>query len=84
MNMNDIPLIMNPIWPILAPFGRHGVQGTLQHLDGRTIYFGHTGVTNPFAVMKISKEGMPHKDPTEKGDLYIKCTLENSWMNFAS
>jgi len=23
--------------------------------------------------MKITGEGMPHKDPTEKGDLYIKC-----------
>ena len=52
----------------IAPFGlspRRDVQGTLQHLDGRTIYFGHKGVTKPFAVMKISKEGMPHKDPTE-------------------
>lgn len=64
----------------ITPFGlspRRDVQGTLQHLDGRTIYFGHKGVTKPFAVMKISKEGMPHKDPTEKGDLYIKCILEN-------
>lgn len=53
-----------------------GFERTLQHLDGRTIYFGHKGVTKPFAVMKISKEGMPHKDPTEKGDLYIKCKVE--------
>ena len=64
---------------VISPFGlspRCDVQGTLQHLDGRTIYFGHKGVTKPFAVMKISKEGMPHKDPTEKGDLYVKCTLD--------
>jgi len=53
-----------------------GFERTLTHLDGRTLYFGHKGVTDPFAVMKITGEGMPHKDPTEKGDLYIKCKVE--------
>merc|ERR1719352_1969068 len=51
-----------------------GWERTITHLDGRKITFGHDGVTNPFALMKIEGEGMPHKgDPTNRGSLVVKC-----------
>lgn len=53
-----------------------GFERSITHLDGRKINLAYSGVTKPFAVMRVKGEGMPHRgDPTEKGDLLVKCRL---------
>lgn len=54
-----------------------GWERTLFQLDGRKITFGNDGVTNPFALLKIEGEGMPHKgDPTNRGNMIVKCKIK--------
>eukprot|EP00913_Durusdinium_trenchii_P030521 g28590.t1 len=53
-----------------------GFERSIVHLDGRRLQVAFDGVTKPFAVMKVTGEGMPHKDPTDRGDLYIKCKIQ--------
>jgi len=53
-----------------------GFEFTLTHLDGHKVMVGFNGVMQPFGVLKISEEGMPHRgDPTQRGDLFVKCRI---------
>ncbi|OLQ14045.1 DnaJ-like subfamily A member 2 [Symbiodinium microadriaticum] len=53
-----------------------GFDRSVRHLDGRTIHFSYSQVTKPSAILRIRGEGFPHRgDPTERGDLYVKCNL---------
>lgn len=53
-----------------------GFERTIVHLDKRQIVVGMTGITAPFAVMRVEGEGMPARgDPTNRGDLFIKCNV---------
>lgn len=54
-----------------------GWERSITQLDGRTITFGVDGVTNPFALLKIEGEGMPHRgDPTNRGNMIVKCKIK--------
>jgi len=53
-----------------------GFNRTIRHLDGRSIFIKVDGITNPFAVIQVSAEGMPHRgDPTSSGHLFVKCNI---------
>lgn len=54
-----------------------GFKRTIVHLDGRKINVSYGGVTKPFAIIRITGEGMPQRsDPSERGQLIIKCRIE--------
>lgn len=53
-----------------------GFERTIMHLDKREIIVNVDSITVPNAIIKIEGEGMPWRgDPTQKGDLYIKCNI---------
>ncbi|KAK8747223.1 hypothetical protein OTU49_016691 [Cherax quadricarinatus] len=64
-----------------------GFSRVVKHLDGRNLLIKHPpgSVLVPGCVRGIEKEGMPfHKNPFEKGDLYVRIEVEFPDNYFAS
>jgi len=64
-----------------------GFNIVLQHLDGRDIVIKNPPGTpiNPDAIMGVRGEGMPiHRNPFEKGNLYIKFEITFPVNHFAN
>ncbi len=52
-----------------------GFKLVIQHLDGRSLVLNSSpgDILSPGTIRAIQKEGMPiHKNPYEKGNLYVK------------
>ncbi|CAK1549797.1 unnamed protein product [Leptosia nina] len=63
-----------------------GFTSVVEHLDGRDLLVRHTGgVIKPGDIKGIKGEGMPqHKNPFEKGNLYMKFEVNFPENNFAT
>ena len=52
-----------------------GFKMVIKHLDGRSLILNHAAgeILSPGTIKGVPNEGMPiHKNPQEKGNLYVK------------
>lgn len=54
----------------------YGFSIEIRHLDGHVVKYKTSSITNPYDIVEIKGEGMPHHNSRQKGSLFVKFFIE--------
>jgi DnaJ family protein B protein 11 len=52
-----------------------GFDKEIKHLDDHMVYIKKEGITQPGDVIKVTGEGMPIHQSSDKGDLFVRVDI---------